>query len=122
MKEINKNARVFDKISGLDDNLPDTFEENPSEAQKIIENLKNASDGKRVRGAMVGLVTKDANGNDVEHWVSLENFYKNGDMQVRDPLTSQQYDYKEKNGMSQYSDRYKNNYSVSRVKCVLYKK
>ncbi len=43
-------------------------------------------------------------------------------MQVRDPLTSQQYDYKEKNGMSQYSDRYKNNYSVSRVKCVLYKK
>lgn len=43
-------------------------------------------------------------------------------MQVRDPLTSQQYDYKEKNGMSQYSDRYENNYSVSRVKCVLYKK
>ena len=69
-----------------------------------------------------GKIWRKRENNDVEHWVSLENFYKNGDMQVRDPLTSQQYDYKEKNGMSQYSDRYKNNYSVSRVKCVLYKK
>ena len=69
-----------------------------------------------------GKIWRKRENNDVEHWVSLENFYKNGDMQVRDPLTSQQYYYSEKNGTSQYSDRYKNNYSVSRVKCVLYKK
>ncbi|MDO4738129.1 MAG: hypothetical protein Q4A50_05865 [Bacteroidales bacterium] len=122
MKEINKNAHAFDKISGLDNNLPNTYEKDSLKARQIIENLKNTADGKRVRGAMVGLETKDADGNNVEHWVSLENFSENGDMQVRDPLTSQQYYYSEKNGMSQYSDRYKNNYSVSRVKCVLYKK
>lgn len=122
MKETNEAAGILDKISGLDKNLPDTYEKDPSEALKIVENLKKTSNGGRIRGAMVGLETTDANGNTIEHWVSLERFNENGDMQVRDPFTVQQYYNSEKNGTSQYSDRYKNNYSVSRVKCVLYKK
>ncbi|SDG40508.1 hypothetical protein SAMN04487901_103196 [Prevotella communis] len=123
MKEVNNNASGFEKISNLDNNLPDSFEGNPTSAQQIVENLKNSSDGKKVKGVMVGVEVWDAEKKKyVDHWISLDRFTKNGDMQVRDQLTSQQYLNSERCGNSQYSDRYKTTYSVSRVKCVLYKK
>jgi hypothetical protein len=71
---------------------------------------------------MVGLETIDTNGNYIEHWVPLENFDENGEMLVRDQLTSQKYYDRERYGTSEYSDRYKNRYPVSCVKCILYKK
>lgn len=122
MKEINNKASGFDKISKLNDRLPDTFESDSREAQKIVGDLMTKSNGKTINGVMVGLETIDENGITLEHWVPLENFTKSGDMQVRDPLTSQEYYNRERNSQSNFSDRYKNNYSVSRVKCILYKK
>lgn len=123
MREVNDNASGFKKISNLDQKLPDAFEDNPAKAQQIVDSLKNSSDGKKIKGVMVGVEVWDAEKKEiVEHWISLDRFEKNGDMQVRDQLTSQQYRNSEHYGYTQYSDRYKTNYSVSRVKCVLYKK
>lgn len=121
MREINEKASGFEKISGLNNNLPDTFEDDTSKALQIIDNLKRSSNGNRIRGAMVGIEIM-REGKLQGHWVPLERFEINGDMQVRDQLTSQQYKNGEKNGTSLYSDRYKNNYPVSIVKCILYKK
>lgn len=71
---------------------------------------------------MVGVEIVDDNGNSIEHWVPLEKFNKKGDMQVRDPLTTRQYKNRERNGTSQYKDRYTQTYSVSDIKCILYHK
>ncbi len=82
-----------------------------------------SSNRNTIKGTMVGLETIDpSTGQTIEHWVPLENFSENGNMQVRDPLTSQKYYNQEYNGTSKYKDRYKNEYSISRVKCVLYRK
>lgn len=122
MKELNNNKKGLEKLSGLDKNLPNTYEHDGANALQIIEELKTSANGKKIHGAMVGIETYDANGNLVGHWVPLEGFTKDGNMQVRDQNTSQQYANQERSGSSQYSDRYKATYPVSRVKCILYKK
>lgn len=122
MREINNAKKGFERLSGLDKNLPNTYEPDRAKALQVIENLKNSSHGNKISGAMVGIETHDANGNLIDHWVPLEKFTENGEMVVRDQMTSQQYYDQEHNGQSRYSNRYITNKSVSQVKCILYRK
>ena len=121
MREVNNAKRGLERLSGID-NLPNTFEPDRTKALQVIEELKNSSHGNKISGAMVGIETHDVNGNLIDHWVPLERFTDNGEMVVRDQMTSQQYADLESNGRSNYSDRYINHCSVSQVKCILYKK
>lgn len=122
MREINNAKKGLERLSGLDKNLPNTYEPDRAKALQVIEELKASSHGKKISGAMVGIETYDANGNLIDHWVPLEKFTENGEMVVRDQMTSQQYYDQEHSGQSWYSNRYITNKSVSQVKCILYRK